>query len=91
MRKYIFIGAVIFSLVGFVTVSASAPQDCQYPDRLTNPAGGCDNSDPACVEEIKGGVCPPPQQPAAQQTAPIIPVTPHSTSEYETAINLGLK
>lgn len=30
---------------------------CQYPDRLTNPIDGCDNSDPAVPEntnEIKG-------------------------------------
>ena len=30
---------------------------CQYPNRLTNPANGCDNSDPACPAEIKGGLC----------------------------------
>lgn len=29
---------------------------CQYPDRSTNPAGSCDNSDPCDVEDaVKGG------------------------------------
>lgn len=35
---------------------ASAQQSapiCQYPDRWTNPPGGCDNSDPAVPECIK--------------------------------------
>lgn len=27
--------------------------NCQYPDRWTNPADGCDNSDPAVPECIK--------------------------------------
>lgn len=30
----------------------SAP-NCQYPDRWSNPPGGCDNSDPAVPECIK--------------------------------------
>lgn len=30
---------------------------CQYPTRTTNPPDGCDNSDPACPAEIKGGNC----------------------------------
>lgn len=30
---------------------------CQYPARATNPPDGCDNSDPACPAEIKGGSC----------------------------------
>ncbi len=29
----------------------------QYPARTTNPPNGCDNSDPACSEQIKGGEC----------------------------------
>ena len=29
------------------------PANCQYPDRWTNPVGGCDNSDPAVPECIK--------------------------------------
>lgn len=28
-------------------------EDCQYPDRWTNPVDGCDNSDPAVPECIK--------------------------------------
>lgn len=28
--------------------------NCQYPDRLSNPADGCDNSDPVCGEIAKG-------------------------------------
>lgn len=32
---------------------------CQYPFRATNPSDGCDNSDPACPELIKGALyCP---------------------------------
>lgn len=27
---------------------------CQYPDRVSNPPNGCDNSDPACGEVAKG-------------------------------------
>lgn len=32
---------------------ADKPLLCQYPDRWTNPPGGCDNSDPAVPECIK--------------------------------------
>lgn len=39
-------------------VGAAAPafdhSNCQYPDRWSNPADGCDNSDPAVPECIKG-------------------------------------
>ncbi len=28
---------------------------CQYPDRTTNPADGCDNSDPCDPAQVKGG------------------------------------
>lgn len=32
---------------------------CQYPDRLSNPVDGCDNTDPACPEIAKGALkCP---------------------------------
>lgn len=29
--------------------------NCQYPDRTTNPADGCDNSDPCDPAQTKGG------------------------------------
>lgn len=38
--------------------SAAEPFDhsnCQYPDRTTNPADGCDNSDPCDPAQTKGG------------------------------------
>lgn len=47
---------------------------CQYPDRLSNPANGCDNSDPACPLETKGGSCEN-YQPTAQEIAPWVPTT----------------
>lgn len=31
--------------------------NCQYPDRKSNPPNGCDNTDPPCGEEAKGGTC----------------------------------
>ena len=37
--------------------------DCQYPYRATNPSDGCDNSDPACPELIKGALSCPSDQP----------------------------
>lgn len=42
-----------------ITPPAGAAQpfdhsNCQYPDRWSNPADGCDNSDPAVPECIKG-------------------------------------
>lgn len=39
------------------TASQQEPFDhsnCQYPDRWSNPVDGCDNSDPAVPECIKG-------------------------------------
>lgn len=32
---------------------------CQYPTRQSNPADGCDNSDPATPEEAKGALITP--------------------------------
>lgn len=52
-----------WSLVAYSLVRADiepTPFDhsvCQYPQRVSNPANGCDNSDPACPLEIKGGSC----------------------------------
>lgn len=34
-------------------VAAFDHSNCQYPDRWSNPANGCDNSDPAVPECIK--------------------------------------
>jgi len=57
------IGGIIGYVAGYITASnqktASAQvapfdhSDCQYPDRWSNPADGCDNSDPAVPECIK--------------------------------------
>lgn len=55
----LFITAVSLALpVQTRTQPASASQtldhsNCQYPDRWSNPADGCDNSDPAVPECIK--------------------------------------
>lgn len=46
---------------------------CQYPYRLSNPANGCDNSDPACPLEIKGGTCEN-YQPTEKELEPWTPV-----------------
>lgn len=57
----VFFSAGLFTGTQAVEDEASKPFDhmvCQYPYRLTNPPNGCDNSDPACPEEIKGGTCP---------------------------------
>lgn len=42
---------------GFEPAAAQAfdHSQCQYPDRTTNPADGCDNSDPCDPENTKGG------------------------------------
>lgn len=55
---------------------------CQYPTRSTNPANSCDNSDPACPAEIKGGSCEPNKvsapitSPIVAPAAPKVPKTP---------------
>ena len=36
------------------TPTAFSHENCQYPDRWSNPVDGCDNSDPAVPECIKG-------------------------------------
>lgn len=52
----LFIGLVAAELVKPSPAPANAQQSapvCQYPDRWSNPPGGCDNSDPAVPECIK--------------------------------------
>jgi hypothetical protein len=45
--------------VSAAPMPAFSHENCQYPDRATNPPDGCDNSDPACPELIKGATtCP---------------------------------
>ena len=59
--------------------------NCQYPDRWSNPANGCDNSDPAVPECIKGMSTEAEEKACidafvAQHnqtpTTPVVPVTP---------------
>lgn len=56
---------------------------CQYPDRWTNPADGCDNSDPAVPECIKAmyskaaeDACIASFVDANKQPQPVKPVAP---------------
>lgn len=68
MKRFIAVLTLAFVIVGIVSMlpaetrtqpaSASEPKafdhsNCQYPDRWSNPADGCDNSDPAVPECIK--------------------------------------
>lgn len=51
--------ALFFWLDGSTGVSAATEKsfdhsNCQYPERWSNPPDGCDNSDPAVPECIKG-------------------------------------
>ena len=55
---------------------------CQYPNRLSNPANGCDNTDPACPAEIKGGTCEN-YQPTEQELAPYVPETTQQPATTE--------
>lgn len=53
------VAANLFAHVDIKTQPVSASQafdhsNCQYPDRWSNPVDGCDNSDPAVPECIKG-------------------------------------
>lgn len=54
--QLIIVGTLLIAPAQTRTQPASAAFDhsnCQYPDRWTNPADGCDNSDPAVPECIK--------------------------------------
>lgn len=62
-----------------VSTAAAADQplfdhsNCQYPDRSTNPPGGCDNTDPCDPGNTKGGsgACLPPQTPPERPIPPL--------------------
>lgn len=83
MRKIFVLGMVILAtsvgvFIGSGSVRLSSadvePQICQYPDRLSNPPGGCDNSDPACGEIAKGATsCPGDQQPTPPSAPAVAP------------------
>jgi hypothetical protein len=92
-KKIFWIYTLIILLIGFGfgyavgksnnVANAEASFDhsnCQYPERATNPPNGCDNSDPACSELIKGATsCPADEPKEVQQpiTPPVeIPVEP---------------
>jgi len=54
--QVIILGTLLIAPTESRTQPAAAAFDhsnCQYPDRWTNPADGCDNSDPAVPECIK--------------------------------------
>ena len=56
--QLVILGTLLIAPAQTRTQPASAAQafdhsNCQYPDRWTNPADGCDNSDPAVPECIK--------------------------------------
>jgi hypothetical protein len=58
--QLIILGTLFFAPAKTRTQPANAAQtfdhsNCQYPDRTTNPPDGCDNTDPACPETVKGG------------------------------------
>ena len=62
---YLLIGIIIGFIVGYLlprpfiaAMDGKIPfghSNCQYPDRALNPEYGCDNSDPARPECMKGG------------------------------------
>lgn len=91
MKKVLIILAMVAALVyiaGNLQVfgqAAPAAQfdhaQCQYPARLSNPPDGCDNSDPACGEIIKGAErCPADESPQV----PVEPENPMSQNITET-------
>lgn len=59
--------------------------NCQYPERLSNPVDGCDNSDPARPECMKFGTedCSTPMD-----NPPVAPtVSDYETPEYKELLN----
>lgn len=84
--------AILLGIIGLILVltpkANTAPlnvaETCQYPDRTTNPPGGCDNTNPCDpLDAAKGGSgeCKP--EPVAE-----IPVTPKKPIK-STAIEVG--
>lgn len=72
----------IFSIGNISLAETTEPFDhsvCQYPYRLSNPENGCDNSDPACPLEIKGGSCEN-YQPTEKELEPWVPTEPATTT-----------
>lgn len=84
-------GIVIVAVLGFLVFmtyqtiedrAAAQPafdySQCQYPDRTTNPPGGCDNSDPCDPANVKGGSgdCVDVAVPKVNETAPTVDVEP---------------
>jgi len=67
----IFTGMFIRTTMSSVRATAPAfdHSNCQYPYRASNPLNGCDNTDPACPLEIKGGTCEG-YNPTPKQLAP---------------------
>lgn len=75
-----------------VHAAAEAPfdhSDCQYPNRLSNPPDGCDNSDPARPECMKFGTeeCDLPYADGSTPTNPIS-VAPAPSGEVKTTPNI---
>lgn len=68
-------GLVAYSLANATEPVVFDHSNCQYPDRASNPPDGCDNTDPACPLEIKGGSCDNYVPPEAE-TAPWVPEEP---------------
>lgn len=65
----------VFGVSNTSLAETSKPFDhsqCQYPYRASNPVDGCDNSDPACPLEIKGGSCES-YVPTPEEITPYIP------------------
>lgn len=65
-----------------VTEQPFSHENCQYPNRETNPPNGCDNSDPACPETIKYGYdCQPINQPTPEPVVAPIEKAPEMPKE----------
>ena len=97
MKNFVFIsgliaGTLFTGFIAFMVASVEANvqeikfdhSQCQYPLRTTNPANGCDNSDPCDPQDaVKGGSgeCKAPepvQQPAEPKNEPTEPAQPVS-------------